>query len=51
MGCGSWTKASYTSYSKSVGRSVSKDGTISGSYSNQDCSKLQILILHLIPKM
>lgn len=30
MGCGSWTRDSYTSYSKSVGRSVSKDGTISG---------------------
>ena len=36
MGCGSWTKDSYTSYSKSVGRSVSKSGVIDSDYSNQE---------------
>ena len=50
MGCGSWTKASYTSYSKSVGRSVSKDGTISGSYSNQDMFKATNIDPALDPK-
>lgn len=50
MGCGSWTKASYTSYSKSLGRSVSKDGTISGSYSNQDMFKATNIDPALDPK-
>lgn len=50
MGCGSWTRASYTSYSKSVGRSVSKDGTISGSYSNQDMFKATNIDPALNPK-
>lgn len=50
MGCGSWTRDSYTSYSKSVGRSVSKDGTISGSYSNQDMFKATNIDPALDPK-
>ena len=50
MGCGSWTRDSYTSYSKSVGRSVSKDGTISGSYSNQDMFKAKNIDPALDPK-
>lgn len=50
MGCGSWTRDSYKSYSKSVGRSVSKDGTISGSYSNQDMFKATNIDPALDPK-
>ena len=36
MGCGSWTSDSFKSYSKSVGRSVSKSGVIDSDYSNQE---------------
>ena len=36
MGGGSWDRASYTTYSASVGRSVSLDGSVSGTYSAQD---------------
>lgn len=51
MGCGSWTRDSYVSYSTTKGMSVSMDGMISGSYSNQDMFKAKILILHLILRM
>lgn len=36
MGGGSWTTNEYKSYSKSVGRSVSYDGSLSKSYTAQD---------------
>ena len=39
MGCGSWTRDSYISYSTTKGMSVSTDGMIIGSYSNQDMFK------------
>ena len=39
MGCGSWTRDSYVNYSTTKGMSVSMDGMISGSYSNQDMFK------------
>ena len=39
MGCGSWTSDSFKSYSKSVGRSVSKSGVIDSDYSNQEMFK------------
>ena len=51
MGCGSWTRDSYVSYSTTKGMNVSTDGMISGSYSNQDMFKAKILILHLILRM
>ena len=51
MGCGSWTRDSYVSYSTTKGMNVSTDGMISGSYSNQDMFKAKILIMHLILRM
>ena len=50
MGCGSWTSASFKSYSKSVGRSVSKSGVIDSDYSNQEMFKARYLDSALDPK-
>ena len=44
MGCGSWTRDSYVSYSTTKGMSVSTDGVISGSYSNQDMFKAKNIL-------
>ncbi len=50
MGCGSWTRDSYVSYSTTKGMSVSTDGMISGSYSNQDMFKAKNIDPALNPK-
>ena len=50
MGCGSWTSDSFKSYSKSVGRSVSKSGVIYSVYSNQEMFKAKYLDPALDPK-
>lgn len=50
MGCGSWTRDSYVSYSTTKGMSVSTDGMISGSYSNQDMFKARNIDSALDPK-
>ena len=50
MGCGSWTRDSYVSYSTTKGMSVSTDGMISGSYSNQDMFKAKTIDSALDPK-
>ena len=50
MGCGSWTRGSYVSYSTTKGMSVSTDGMISGSYSNQDMFKARNIDSALDPK-
>ena len=50
MGCGSWTSDSFKTYSKSVGRSVSMDGVIASSYSNQEMFKARMLDPALDPK-
>lgn len=50
MGCGSWTSASFKSYSKSVGRFVSKSGVIDSDYSNQEMFKARYLDSALDPK-
>lgn len=50
MGCGSWTSDSFKSYSKSVGRSVSKSGVIDSAYSNQEMFKAKYLDPALDPK-
>ena len=50
MGCGSWTSDSFKSYSKSVGRSVSKSGVIDSDYSNQEMFKARYLDSALNPK-
>lgn len=50
MGCGSWTSDSFKSYSKSVGRSVSKAGVIDSDYSNQEMFKARHLDSALDPK-
>ena len=50
MGCGSWTRSSYTSYSATKGMNVSADGVISGSYSNQDMFKAKTIDSALDPK-
>lgn len=50
MGCGSWTSDSFKSYSKSVGRSVSKSGVIDSDYSNQEMFKAKYLDPALDPK-
>ena len=39
MGGGVWTTNAYSSYSKSVGRTVLDDGTLHSSYSAQDLFK------------
>lgn len=50
MGYGTWTSSSFTSYSTSMGRSVSLDGSISNSYSNQDMFKAKTIDSALNPK-
>ena len=50
MGCGSWTSNSFKSYSKSVGRSVSKSGVIDSAYSNQEMFKARTIDPALNPK-
>ena len=50
MGCGSWTSDSFKSYSKSVGRSVSKSGIIDSVHSNQEMFKAKYLDPALDPK-
>lgn len=50
MGCGSWTTSSFTSYSTTKGMSVSLDGSLRGSYSNQDMFKAKTIDLALNPK-
>lgn len=50
MGCGSWTKDSYKSYSAERGYIVSMDGSLSGSYSNQDMFKAKTIDSALDPK-
>lgn len=50
MGCGSWTRDSYVSYSTSRGYSVAKDGSLSGSYSNQDMFNARNIDSALDPK-
>ena len=50
MGCGSWTSDSFKTYSKSVGRSVSRGGAIDSSYSNQEMFKARMLDPALDPK-
>ena len=50
MGCGSWTSDSFKSYSKSVGRSVSKSGVIDSVHSNQEMFKARYLDSALDPK-
>lgn len=50
MGCGSWTRDSYVSYLTTKGMSVSTDGMISGSYSNQDMFKAKTIDSALNPK-
>ena len=50
MGCGSWTRDSYVSYSATKGMSVSLDGSIGGSYSNQDMFKARTIDSVLNPK-
>ena len=50
MGYGTWTSSSFTSYSTSVGRSVSMDGSLSGTYSNQDMFKSKTIDPALNPK-
>lgn len=50
MGWGSWTRDSYVNYSTTKGMSVSTDGMISGSYSNQDMFKAKTIDSALDPK-
>lgn len=50
MGCGSWTSDSFKSYSKSVGRSVSKSGVIDSVNSNQEMFKARTIDPALNPK-
>ena len=50
MGCGSWTRDSYVSYSATRGMSVSLDGSIGGTYSNQDMFKARTIDSALNPK-
>ena len=50
MGWGSWTRDSYVSYSTTKGMSVSTDGMISGSYSNQDMFKAKTIDSALDPE-
>ena len=50
MGCGTWSKSSFTSYSTTMGRSVTTDGSLSGTYSNQDMFKATTIDAALNPK-
>ena len=50
MGYGTWTSNSFANYSTTRGRSVSTDGSISGTYSNQDMFKSKTIDSALNPK-
>ena len=50
MGYGTWTSSSFSTYSTSIGRSVSMDGSLSGTYSNQDMFKSKTIDSALNPK-
>jgi len=50
MGCGTWTSSSFASYSTTKGMSVNTDGSIRGSYSNQDMFKARTIDPALNPK-
>ena len=50
MGCGSWSAKSFRDYSATKKMSVTSDGMISGSYSNQDMFKSRELDPALDPK-
>lgn len=50
MGGGSWTASSFRDYSKSVGRAVSLDGSVTGSYSAQDMFKQREIASELNPR-
>lgn len=50
MGGGSWTRSSFTDYATTKCMSVTTDGVISGSYSNQDMFKARRLDSALNPK-
>lgn len=50
MGCGSWTSDSFKSYSKSVGRSVSKSGIIDSDCNNQEMFKARTIDPALDPR-
>lgn len=50
MGCGTWTNSSFAAYSTTKGMNVSLDGSISGSYSNQDMFKSRTIDPALNPK-
>jgi len=50
MGSGSWSRDSFTSYSCSVGRSVTADGSLAGDYRAQDMFTSRRLASELDPK-
>lgn len=50
MGGGSWTKDSFSTYSKSVGRSVDLDGVVTSNLSNQEMFVARKLDSALDPK-
>ena len=49
MGSGSWTKSSFTSYSTTMNRNVSSDGSVSGDYHAQDMFKQWMIAPELNP--
>lgn len=49
MGGGSWTKDSFRSYSKTMSRNVSNDGSASGDYHAQDMFKQRMIAPELNP--
>lgn len=50
MGSGAWTRTSFVNYSTTKGMTVAADGTISGSYLNQDMFKARRLDAALDPQ-
>lgn len=50
MGYGTWTSSCFASYSTSRGRGVSMDGSLDGTYSNQDMFKAKTIDSALDPK-
>lgn len=50
MGCGTWTSKSFSDYSTTKGMKLSTDGSISGSYSNQEMFKAKTIDTALDPK-
>lgn len=49
MGSGAWSRSTFYEYSRVAGRTVSKDGSLSGDYSAQDMFKLRSLSPALNP--